>query len=91
MPKLGNSRLFILFPLFLFTGVLNWLIFSDPSTKEITIKPVTENEKNYVHITNDGLVTGVNPNAEANQLFDGIFKKYDKYILDATPNTNYLE
>ena len=66
-------------------------MFSDPSSNEITIKPVTENERNYVCITNDGLVTGVDPNGKTVRFIDSIFKRFDRFLLDEIPNTRYLE
>lgn len=50
-------------------------------------KPVQENAINYVDITNDGLIGGVQPFAERMEFWDNFYRKHENTLKQAVVET----
>lgn len=50
-------------------------------------KPVQENSINYVDITNDGLISKIQPFADRIKFWDDFYKKYEKTLKQDIVNT----
>lgn len=51
-----------------------------PNGDPVDLKPVQNDVVNYVDITNNGFVAGVNPHANAIAFWDSFLKKHKNYL-----------
>lgn len=49
--------------------------------------PIQDDRINFLDVTNDGLIVGINPNQEANQLWSGIERKVQQMNVDTQNRT----
>lgn len=56
-----------------------------PSGQPVQLETFNENAQNYVTLSNDGLVLGVNPHEDAFRFWSQLLQKYDSIFYKNTP------